>query len=71
MMDDMSGWDWLWMSTMMALFWGAAIVFGIWTVRQFTDRESSPLEIARQRYARGEITKEQFEDIRRGLSAGV
>ncbi len=67
MMDDINGWDWVWMSTMMALFWGALIVFGVWVVRQFTDRGSSPLEIARLRYARGEITKEQFEEIQRGV----
>ena len=67
-MDDMSGWDWVWMSTMMVLMWGALIVFGIWAVRQFTDRGSSPLEIARQRYARGEISSDQFEQIRQDLN---
>jgi putative membrane protein len=55
------------MSTMMVLFWGAVIVFGVWAVRSFTDRGRSPLEIARERYARGEITKEQFEEIQRGV----
>jgi uncharacterized membrane protein len=70
MMDDMSGWDWVWMSTMMALLWGALIVFGIWAVRSFTNHGSSPLEIAQQRYARGEITTDQFEEVKRGLSVG-
>jgi putative membrane protein len=69
MMDDMSGWNWVWMSTMMVLFWGVLIVFGIWAVRSFTDKGRSPLEIARERYARGEITREQFEEIQRGVLA--
>jgi putative membrane protein len=29
---------------------------------------TSPLEIARQRYAKGEITKEQFEQLKKDLS---
>ena len=29
--------------------------------------EESPLEIARHRYARGEITREEFEQLRRDL----
>jgi putative membrane protein len=67
MMDDMSGWSWVWMSAVMVLFWGAVLVFGIWAVRSFADRGRSPLEIAGERYARGEITREQFEEIQRGL----
>ena len=68
MMDDMSGWSWVWMSAMMVLFWGALIVFGIWAVRSFTDRGRSPLEIARERFARGEISGDQFEQIRQDLN---
>ena len=28
MMDDMSGWSWVWMSAMMVLFWGALLLSG-------------------------------------------
>jgi putative membrane protein len=67
MMDDVNGWTWVWMSLMMILFWGGLIVFGVWAVRSFADRRGSPLEIARERFARGEITREQFEEIQRGV----
>jgi putative membrane protein len=67
MMDDVNGWTWVWMSLMMVLFWGGLIFFGVWAVRSFTDRRGSPLEIAQERFARGEITREQFEEIQRGV----
>jgi len=54
------------------LFWGlviAGIVLGIrWLVRQSQDsRPDQALEILRQRYARGEIGKEEFEAKRKDL----
>lgn len=68
MMDDMSGWSWVWMSAMMVLFWGALIVFGVWAVRSFTDRGQSSLGIAKDRYARGDISRDQYEQIRQDLN---
>jgi putative membrane protein len=57
---------------MMLLFWGlivAGFVLGIrWLIRQ--GRESRPdpaLEILRQRYARGEIGRDEFEAKKRDL----
>ena len=54
-------------------FWGvviAGIVLGIrWLARQGRESKSDPaLEILRQRYARGEINKEEFEARKRDLS---
>jgi uncharacterized membrane protein len=68
MMDDISGWPWVWMSAMMVLFWGALIVFGVWAVRSFTDRGRSSLDVAKDRYARGDISRDQYEQIRQGLN---
>ncbi len=61
------------MMLMMLVFWGAVIVgvvLGIrWLVSQ--GRESRPtdaaLDILRQRYARGDINKEEFETRKRDL----
>jgi putative membrane protein len=61
------------MMLMMILFWGlviVGIVMGIhWLMREGQERRSdSALEILRQRYARGEINKEEFEAKKRDLS---
>jgi len=58
---------WIWM----LLFWGAIIWLIVWGVSQLTGagrrNEDTPLEIARRRYARGEITREQFDQLRQDL----
>jgi len=55
------------------LFFGAIIALIVWGVRKFSDGGSnpakgSPLDIARERYAKGEITREEFEQIKKDLS---
>ncbi len=63
----------------MVLFWVVLIVGAVWLARGFfptgqqppassTRPEASADEILKQRYARGEITKEQYEQMRRDLS---
>ncbi len=64
-----SGW-WIVMVVMMVLFWGGVIAVVVWGIRQFTGdrrRDGSPLDIAKKRLARGEITKEEFDRIRGDL----
>jgi putative membrane protein len=68
MMDNINGWSWVWMSLMMVLFWGGLIFFGVWAIRSFTDRGRSSLDIAKDRYARGDISRDQFEQIRQDLT---
>jgi putative membrane protein len=71
------GW-WMWgagglvMMLMMLLFWGLVIagaVLGIrWLVRQGRDERSDrALDVLRERYARGEIDKDEFDAKRRDL----
>jgi putative membrane protein len=70
--------DWGWgnwgfgMMLFMLLFWAlviTGIVLGIrWLIRQGRSEVSdSALEILRQRYARGDINREEFEAKRRDL----
>jgi putative membrane protein len=57
----------------MIIFWGVIIGLVVWAVRAMTDRKDrpsengSPLEIAERRYARGEISKEELNDIKATL----
>ncbi len=79
----MMGWDgwgggWMVLAVvLMIAFWGGIIALIVWAVTRFTRRESTgnqgiggrnALDIAKERYARGEITKEQFDQIKRDLS---
>lgn len=65
---------------MMLLFWGGLIALVVLVVRAFStsgsretprDNKASetPLEIVKMRYARGEISKAEYEEIRRDLTA--
>lgn len=73
------GWDWGWGhmlfgSVMMVLFWGGLILVIVLAVRwlgagpgKAASRKTS-LEVLEERFARGEIDKEDFEERKRLLS---
>jgi putative membrane protein len=57
----------------MFLFWGALIAFVAWAVIKLTKRDTHTskityFDIARERYAKGEISKEEFEQIKKDLT---
>ena len=70
------GWGaWIFMSLMMVVFWGGVLAVIVWLVRSNSHSASAspsapmtPLAIAAERYARGEISDEEFARIKRGLS---
>ena len=71
--DGTGAW-WIWL--IMIIFWGIIIALVIWAIIAFTKRSdgssqsppaSRALDIARERYARGEISQEEFERIKRGI----
>ena len=77
-----SGWNWGWGHMMfggfmMILFWGAVILMIVLAVRWLGGRSSQgagsqlpekrALDILQERFARGEIEKEEFEERRRTL----
>jgi putative membrane protein len=71
---DWGGAGWWVMFSLMAVFWIAVLVIAAWAVSIFARRSPgqahgpSPLDIAKQRYARGEITAEEFERLKRDLA---
>jgi putative membrane protein len=60
----------------MMLFWPLLIVGGAaliaWLMRggRMSQRSEPPLEILRKRYARGEISREEYDQMRRDLEGG-
>lgn len=64
----------------MILFWGLIIAGLVLVIRYFTSGQGTgpadpvgrdPLEILRERYARGEIDTEEFEERRKILGGGT
>jgi putative membrane protein len=70
-MHDGMGWWMVFGGIWMVLFWAAIIWLVVWGVGQVTGNRQrdaeSPLDIARRRYASGEITREEFEQLGRDL----
>ena len=70
-MHDFGGWGMLFGGIWMLVFWGGLIALIVWGITRLTKHESTtkytPLEIAKERYARGDISKEQFEQIKHDL----
>ena len=71
------GWGGMFLGGLIMIFiWIVIIGLTVWAVSRFFktgpisggDGGLSALEIAKRRYARGEITKEQFEQLKKDLS---
>ncbi|PIR69077.1 electron transporter RnfE, partial [Candidatus Nomurabacteria bacterium CG10_big_fil_rev_8_21_14_0_10_03_31_7] len=70
-----SGWDsmmgYFGGGIMMILFWAVIIYFIVWLVRNNKTNEvgdKKALEILKERYAKGEINKQEFEEKKKDLS---
>ena len=51
----------------MIVFWIAIILLVVWTVQQFTKNKESALDALEKRYAKGEISKKEYLDIKKQL----
>lgn len=68
-----AGWmivGWIWM----VVFWGALIWLIVWGVKRLTEPRQpatggqTPVEVLKLRYARGEVTRQQYEEMKRDLT---
>ena len=76
--NDYWGWGagnmmgWFGGGIMMIIFWVLFIVLIVWAVREFGGRNASPhsraLDILKERYAKGEISKEEFESKKKDVT---
>jgi putative membrane protein len=61
----MDGWDWVWMTTMMVLFWGGIIAVVIVLVSRggtgAGTHPETPEETLRHRFARGDIDVDEYQ----------
>lgn len=72
--DSMMGW--FGGGIMMILFWALVIIFFVWIVKEVSGRNNSgkthhskeALNILKERYAKGEIDKKEFEEKKKDLS---
>ncbi len=70
MWDISSGLGWWIGGVWMLVFWGAIIALIVWVVKKVTNRDDStkrqyPLDIAGERYAKGEISRDEFEQLKK------
>ncbi|MFC2025153.1 SHOCT domain-containing protein [Chloroflexota bacterium] len=68
-----AGWWMAFGGLWMVLFWGGLIALSIWGIKKLTDQGDStpkrnPLDVAKERYAKGEISREEFEQLKKDLS---
>ncbi len=69
--DFGAGW-WAFGGIFMILLWVGLIALLVWGVMKIsksggTESKKEPLDIVKERYAKGEISKEEFEQIKKDL----
>ena len=72
-MHEGMGWWMAFGGIWMVLFWGGLIALIVWGINKLSGRGDSiqkytPLDVAKERYAKGELSKKDFEQIKRDLS---
>lgn len=68
------GWWMILGGIMMVVFWGGLIALIVWGVKKMTERSGpsskrDPLDIAKERYAKGEISAEEYQRLKKDLSS--
>ena len=72
-MHEGMGWWMAFGGAWMLIFWGGLIALIVWGITKLSGRGDStpkrdPLDVAKERYAKGEISKGEFEQLKEDLS---
>lgn len=72
-MHDGMGWWMVFGSIWMVIFWGGLIALIVWGIVKLSGRggatpKRDPLDVAKERYAKGEISREEFQQLKKDLS---
>ena len=72
-MNEGMGWWMVFGGVWMVIFWGGLIALIIWGITKLSRRNGSlpkhdPLDIVKERYAKGEISKKEFEQLKKDLN---
>lgn len=77
MLQGGMGWWMVFGVILFIIFWGGIIALIVWGVRSvargghhetYHESRNNALDILKERYAKGEITKEQYEQMKKDLS---
>ncbi|MFC1918989.1 SHOCT domain-containing protein [Chloroflexota bacterium] len=68
-----TGWWMVFGGVWVVVLWGGLIAFIVWAIKKLTERggrtlKQCPLNVAKERYTRGEISNEKFNRIKKELS---
>jgi len=71
-MHEGMGWWMVFGGAWMIIFWGGLIALIVWGITRLSGRSDStpkhdPLDVAKERYAKGEISREEFEQLKKDL----
>ena len=76
-MNEGMGWWMVFGGIVSIFFWAGIIALVVWVIAKLAGSSGSekssggrqnPLDIARDRYARGDITRQQFEEMKKDLT---
>jgi len=71
-MHEGMGWWMVFGGVWMVIFWGGLIALTVWGITKLSRRDDSspkhgPLDVVRERYAGGEISRKEFEQLKKDL----
>lgn len=69
---DWSGWGWIPMLLSMLIFWGGLVAIVAFAIQALSKSQSpapeSPMDLLKERYARGEIDRDEFDERQQVLT---